>query len=461
MKRLDQNSAAADVSWRKSKASQRGLTAAATVLKEALKTARHRSSARPAPPRPACTTASVPPRELVKLRARLAEAEGTLRAIRTGEVDTVMVAGKEGSQVFTLEGAEHAYRMLIESMHEGAVTLTVDKMILYANHCFARMVKCPLEEVIGSSFRRFLSDEDRATLRPLMKRADHSGSKIQVLLKAGNGSSLPVQISIRPLDRKGSSCATLGMVVTDLTESRHNEELLRALSHRLVLVQEAERARVDLELHDNITQLLCAVLVRSQTLADKLSSSDRPSKIEAIKLRELLGQTAEEVERISRNLRPSVLDELGLVAVLHDASTEFAKRTGVPLKLACVQLAARLPADSELTLYRILQEALKNVEQHARAGHVAVQLTLRGAFVRLAINDDGVGFDPGHHPARRKGGGGFGLLGMRERATYMGGALNVTSAPGKGTTIQAQIPLGKARAGGSLRDTTKTKLKRL
>jgi signal transduction histidine kinase len=283
-----------------------------------------------------------------------------------------------------------------------------------------------------------------------MKQASQSGSKIQVRLKAGDSSQMPAQISLRPLAKDGSNRATIGMVVTDMTEARRNEELLRALSHRLVLAQEAERGRVALELHDNITQLLCAVLVRSQTLADKLSSSDGPSKTEAINLRKLLGQTAEEVERISRDLRPSVLDELGLVAVLRDTSAKFAERTGVSLKLACVQLTARLPADAELTLYRILQEALKNVEQHASARHVAVCLRQQGGFVQLAINDDGIGFDPDHHPARRKGKGGLGLLSMRERAAYVSGTLNVKSALGKGTTIQAQVPVanGRARGGG-------------
>ena len=98
-------------------------------------------------------TTLLPPRAVransPKLRARLADAEETLRAIRSGEVDAVVVAGKQGPQVFTLEGAEHAYRVLIESMNEGALTLTADKMVLYANQCFARMVKCPLEQVIG------------------------------------------------------------------------------------------------------------------------------------------------------------------------------------------------------------------------------------------------------------------------------------------------------------------------
>jgi PAS domain S-box-containing protein len=395
-----------------------------------LKTTRSKSSSRTAPSR-----------ELAELRTRVTEAEETLRAIRTGDVDTLVVAGKQGSQVFTLQGVEHAYRVLIESMNEGALTLTADKTILYANQCFARMVNCPLEQVMGSSLRRFLSAADRAILRPLMKRAAPSGSKIQVLLNAGDGSHLPVQISIRPLARNGISRATIGMVVTDLTESRRNEEMLRTLTHRVVQAQEVERGRVALELHDTITQPLCAILLRCQALADKLPAGDAPAKGEAMKLREVLGQTAEEVERISRDLRPSVLEHLGLVEVLRGTSTEFAKRTGVSLKLSCVELTTRLPADIELTLYRILQEALKNVGKHARARHVTVHLTKPGDAVQLTIKDDGVGFYPDHHPARRKEKSGLGLLSMRERASYVGGALKVKSVRRGGTEIEIRLPL--------------------
>jgi len=168
------------------------------------------------------------------LTTRLAVAEETVRAIRSGEVDSVMVAGKEGSQVFTLDGAEHAYRVLIESMNEGALTITADKTILYANQCFARMVKCPLEQVIGGSVRRFLSADDQAILRPLLKpAAGRSGAKIQALLKVGDGSQMPVQISIRPLAKNGFNHAPFGLVVTDLTAARHSEELLRAPRPRI------------------------------------------------------------------------------------------------------------------------------------------------------------------------------------------------------------------------------------
>jgi len=401
-----------------------------------LKTPRHQSFRRPAP-------SGAP----AKLRARLAVAEETLRAIRSGEVDTVMVAGKEGSQVFTLEGAEHAYRLLIESMNEGALTLTTDKMILYANQCFAKMVRRPLEQVIGASFKEFLAVKDRQPLGALLKRAGKDGSKVQLMLHAAKGSQIPVLISVRPLAKHGSKIVTVGMVVTDMTAARRTEELLRGFSQRLVQVQEAERERVAFELHGHITQLLCAILVRSQTLADKLAPEDRAARKEAKKLWDMIGQAATAVENISRNLRPSVLDHLGLAAVLRSDSTEFSARTGVILELNFGQLTARLPAAAELAFYRILQDALKNVEHHARARRARVHLTQRGAFVEMEISDDGVGFDHDRPAAKRKTKRGFGLLSMRERATGVGGTLSIQSAPGQGTTIKARVPLRTAPDG--------------
>jgi PAS domain S-box-containing protein len=375
------------------------------------------------------------------LRQHLTETKAALRAIRTGEVDSLVVPGKQGDQVFTLAGAEHAYRALIESMNEGALTLSGDKIILFANQRFARMVKCPLEQVTGSSFRRFLTPADQASLRPHMKRAARTGSIIQVMLRAGDDSLIPVQLSIREIAQDESAPVTIGMVVTDMTEARRTEELLRALAHRVVEVQEAERGRVALELHDHITQLLCGVQFSSQALADKLSAGEGPAKREALNLREKIAQTAAAVERISRSLRPSALEHLGLATVLSETGTEFAVRTGVGVRLDCGQMAARLPADTELALFRILQEALLNVERHAHARHVTVGLRQQGDFVELTIKDDGIGFDAMQHAARRNEKGVLGLLAMHERAAYVGGDLTVKSGRDVGTEIMLRVPL--------------------
>ena len=394
-----------------------------------MKTTLHQGSSRPAPPG-----------ELAGLRARLADAEETLRAIRSGEVDSVMVAGKEGSQVFTLDGAEHAYRVLIESMNEGALTLTADGIILYANQCFARMVKRPLEQVLGSSFHHLLSAADQTTLRPLLNRAGPSGPKIQVLLSAGDGSQLPAQISSCTLAQNGAESASFGIVVTDMTEARHNEEMLRALTHRVVQAQETERGRVANELRVNITQLLYVILGRCQALAGKLPAGDHSACGDTTKINEMVNRTADEVERIWRSLWSHELDKLGLVPALEMANAEFVKRTGVALQMDCSALDERLPAEAELVLYRILQKALNNVERHARARHVTVHLTKPNGFIQLTIKDDGIGFDP-DHPAKGKERESLGLLRMRERATSVGGTLSVKSTPRAGTEIEVRIPL--------------------
>lgn len=380
-------------------------------------------------------------RELTELRTRLAEANATLGAIRRGEVDAVVIAGTDGPRVFTLEGAERAYRLLIESMNEGALTLTADKTILYANQCFARFVKTSMKRLAGSSIRRFLTTDDVASLQTLLMRAGMAGSKLQVQLTASDGTRTPVQISIRPLTRDGTRGATFCLIVTDMTEARHNEDVLRHLSRRLLEAQEAERGVVALQLHDHITQLLCAIHFRTQALVQSLGARDVPSKREALKLRALVGKVAGEVERISHNLRPRVLDHLGLIAALREVSAEFTHRTGVPVAFACEEMAVRLPADIELALYRTMQQALQNVENHACADHVAVELTHLGTCVQMTLRDDGVGFGTKKHKTRPVAPGGIGLLGLRERAAYLGGTLRIASTRERGTTIEVRIPI--------------------
>jgi len=197
-------------------------------------------------------------------------------------------------------------------------------------------------------------------------------------------------------------------------------------------------------LHDNITQLLCAILFRFQAWVETLPESAESPETDAHRIRDMLRQTAEAVERISRNLRSSVLDELGLVPMLRDATHEFALRTGVDVKLDLAQMNTRLSADTELALYRILQHTLANVEAHAQAQHVIVALTSEGSFVRLQIKDDGLGFDQAEHAAA--GQAGFGLLGMSERAAFVGGTFEVKSIRHGGTVIEVNVPFGEGHS---------------
>ena len=163
--------------------------------------------------------------ELQELTSRMMEAEETLRAIQGGEVDSLVVSTAEGDRVFTLTGAEHPYRVMVETMNEGAVTLASDGTILYCNQRFADIVKGSLEKVIGSSIYQYISSTDLQLFEALVERGLKGNSKVELALQTGGESSAPVFLSVSPLqptDMPGAVC----VVVTDLTEQKRNEEML-------------------------------------------------------------------------------------------------------------------------------------------------------------------------------------------------------------------------------------------
>lgn len=163
--------------------------------------------------------------ELQELTSRMMEAEETLRAIRGGEVDGLVVSTAEGDRVFTLVGAEHPYRVMVETMNEGAVTLASDGTILYCNQRFADIVKGSLEKVIGSSIYQYLSSTDLQLFKALVERGLKGNSKGELALQAGGENSVPVLFSVSSLQRTDMPGAVC-MVVTDLTEQKRNEEML-------------------------------------------------------------------------------------------------------------------------------------------------------------------------------------------------------------------------------------------
>lgn len=379
--------------------------------------------------------------ELAQLRERLAEAHAALRAIRRGEVDAVVVESKVGPRVYTLDGAEFDYRVLIESMNEGALVLTRSTVILYANTHFARMVERPLAQLMGSSLNNLLSTAHQVALRRLVSRTGTVGATAEVDLRLPRGVPVPARVSIRRLPGTAGKNLSFGMVVSDMSAFHEREDLLRRFSRRLMHVQETERVQIATDLGDNIAQLLCAILVRCQLLVGRLPIHESAFRKETVGFAKLLRATADKVHRISSKLRPHGLEILGLVAALRGLAAESADRMGVSIEMNCARMTTRLPAGAELALYRILQEALRNVEQHAQARHVTVTLRRRGPVVQLYVKDDGIGFDANDRRAEGVRARAFGLLGMRERAAAVGGALEVKSGTSTGTEVRLSVPL--------------------
>ncbi len=225
-----------------------------------------------------------------------------------------------------------------------------------------------------------------------------------------------------------------------IAESR---EQLHTLSAQIVQAQEEERRRLARELHDEIGQALTAVTLDLGMLAQLIPKTDERLQ-RALEDAQMLSQNAlEEVRRLSVELRPAILDDLGLVPALRWAIDRYTERTGVQGRFEVVGLEGRLPGEIETVCYRAVQEALTNVARHAGAHTIAVTLELERdrRTVHLTISDDGVGFDVNQALRRAQAGSSLGLLGLRERVELLGGHLHIRSRPGRGTTIEIRLPV--------------------
>jgi signal transduction histidine kinase len=229
--------------------------------------------------------------------------------------------------------------------------------------------------------------------------------------------------------RLAETFATRAALAVDLSE-RIAQDSLR----RVVETQELERRRLARELHDETGQALASILLGLKALDEKTDDAAARTSIE--ELRELVVATLQDVRRLAVELRPSALDDFGLVAALERLAESFAEQSGISVDFQAALADERLPDEAETALYRIVQESLTNVVKHARARRVSILLTRTNGAVKAVIEDDGRGFDP-----ERATDGGFGLVGMRERLALLGGRLEIESARDAGTTVAAEVPV--------------------
>jgi signal transduction histidine kinase len=213
-----------------------------------------------------------------------------------------------------------------------------------------------------------------------------------------------------------------------------SQRVSRDVVGRVVAAQELERKRLARELHDETGQALTSILLGLKPLEQ--TAADDGSRAAVASLRELVVSTLQDVRRLAVELRPSALDDFGLVPALERLAETFREQTRIHIDIESSLGDDRLPSEVETTVYRIVQEALTNVAKHAEASRISILLTKRDGSVAAVIEDDGRGFDPG-----AVGDEGLGLAGMRERVGLLGGRLRIESAAGAGATLVAEVPL--------------------
>lgn len=235
-----------------------------------------------------------------------------------------------------------------------------------------------------------------------------------------------------------------------LARSLQMQEQLRRLSRHILQAQEAERKVISRELHDQIAQTLAGINLHLEALSREALINTEDLRKTIASTKRLVENSVETVHRFARELRPAVLDDLGLIPALHTYLKEFTARTGIPVQFAAFAAVEKLSNAKRTVLYRVAQSALNNVAQHAQASRVTMSLQQRPGHVILEIQDNGRAFNVEKilDPLKNKR---LGLLGMRERVEMVGGSFKVESSDGSGTLIHAEIPVPNIRVRTSAR----------
>ena len=327
----------------------------------------------------------------------------------------------------TLEVTKIHEQALIESVLPGDSPATRAATVRRAGNFFAQVIT-PIEETHRTAHE---TDARLEQLNHLLRQctADLAASTQQ--LKQEIGQRRLAEESLR------KSKQHYGQL---LEQSRRMQEQLRLLSRQLLLAQEEERKKISRELHDVIAQTLTGINVRLAALKHEATFNTKGLERNIARTQQLVQQSVDIVQRFARELRPAVLDDLGLIPALHTYMKHFRAETGIRVSLSAFAAVDQVSGDKRTVLYRVAQEALTNVARHAQASRAEVIIQKLEGAIGMKINDNGKGFQV-ERVLHAKKGKRLGLLGMRERLEMVGGNFTVSSALGKGTTVRAQIPL--------------------
>ncbi|HET9016579.1 MAG TPA: PAS domain-containing sensor histidine kinase [Thermomicrobiaceae bacterium] len=361
----------------------------------------------------------------------------TLAVVIANRVDREVAARHEAErQEQARRRSEAMYRGIFESAGEAIVVVDTDGMITEANAAAGELFDRRPAGMRGTPLARLVGAAAADRLLTVAGRNEVVGDDLQLTLEGGGQRWIEPMFGAVP-DAGHSSVVQI--LFRDVTEQRQRQSGLEAYTRQIVQAQEDERKRIARELHDSSLQaivLLCRRLDLLEVSGRELPAATRDGLTE---VRQAAEEIAAELRRFSRDLRPSVLDDLGLVAAARWLVSDLERRAGVHGSLVVYGDERRLPPDVELGLFRITQEALRNVERHAAASNVSVTLAYEPEEVSLTIEDDGRGLPVDPLPTSAMAGK-LGVLGMRERARLLGGNVRVSSTPGAGTRVQALLP---------------------
>lgn len=363
---------------------------------------------------------------------------------------------KAGIELALIRHGQEAQLKQLELSLSAAVRSTGDAVLMadkagavsYLNPAAERLTGWPARKAIGQRLDAVLQLQGQAdALQQLLRSASKGAFVHETTLLTAAGRELPIEVNVSTVRDEVHGLLGTVLVFRDITERKRFEaELkksqgeLRLLAGHLQSAREAERGRIAREVHDEFGQLLTGFKYDLAWLEKKLSAkaeTPRAQLLEKVRaVGELLKGMVLSVRRIAAELRPGVLDDLGLTAAVEWHAKEFQQRMGIKTQVRAALKDREPHAEAATALFRILQESLTNVARHASAGSVRVNLREESDCFVLEVSDDGVGITE----AELNKAGAFGLLGMRERIKPLGGRCEIHGTPGQGTTVRVSVP---------------------
>ena len=353
-----------------------------------------------------------------------------------------------------LQESRARFEGVIQSAMDAIITIDETQRVVLFNVAAERMFGYSAADALGQSVDRFIPARLRAAHRAHVRAFEATGVTSRAMGKLGDllglradGREFPIEASISQTAAGGAKLFTV--ILRDITERKETEERLsrsesqlRALAARLQRAREEEGMRIARELHDQLGRCLTSIKMDLLWIEKTVTRHAADEEIHSINektqmMLEAVDETVTVVRRISTELRPGILDDLGLAAAVEWQAKDFQKRTGVSCILEITEEELELSRDQATAFFRIFQEILTNVARHSRASKIWVHLETRDGIVALEVEDDGVGIAPDAASQPHA----LGLAGMRERAAMFGGLVEISGIHGKGTTVIVRMPI--------------------